>query len=322
MIILTYFVNFFRSREHRGPVSQFSSDSHFLSSTRRDKVKSSIDTVILIPALLVKAHYQNIISHSFFSAHLSPSKRKEDHELIEIDLKTFDDSSSCNNSVKKGILLISMIISPLPCDLELHPSLLDFVEQVVRPINLNIIPQKNETDNEDDNDSIVKESSLIASPSSVHSLSFPVDVNITFTIHPSKIYLTCNPHAHVKCLMEIPTVNFAISFSLFETKQFECLPVDCSVASSTTPDDTLILNNLHITGCFKTFALVMYTPSPSVQASTAHDDTSHRGYKEAFNLVLGQAFIHLSRKSVHENVLCKASGSICVQEKLKVSGKL
>lgn len=279
-------------------------------------MKSSIDTVLLIPALEVKAHYQSIIGHSFLSAMSSPSKLNDSGEVnSDIGELRDPDTNDYNSPVKKGVLSISATIAPLPHDLELHPSLLDFVEQVVRPIHINI--KENGSDEEEDDDLASK----TKAQNSVHPLSFPVDVTITFTIHPSKIYLTCSPHAHVKCLIEIPTVDFAISFSLFEQKQHDnmsLLNVDSSMTSSVAEDNVVILNNLHITGCFKTFALVMYMPP--VQTGTVKDDVSHKNNREAFNLVLGQAFIHLSRKVVHQNVFTEETQRVSVVENLKVSG--
>ena len=231
------------------------------------------------------------------------------------------------NPIKKGVLTISVAIAPLPQDLELNPSVLDFVEQVVRPINITALgtnyPDSDEEDEEEKEEE--KEAPITKPQPPTRPLSFPVEVCITVQIHPSKIYLTCNPHAHVRCLIEIPTVSFIISFSLFSRKQFEsvCAPSptapESSVVSSQGDDDIATFNNLNITGCLKTFALVMY--SPKVHTSSPHSLLSQKEDKEAFSLVLGQAFVHLSRKSVYvQSSSCNSVDDYTTHEKLKVSG--
>lgn len=274
--------------------------------------------------------FNNELSHSSSSAsHSTPictpvhTNLESDAVTPQTDLHVIDKSG---NPIKKGVLIISAVVAPLPHDLELNPGLLDFVEQVVRPINV-IGAQDNEefpdSDDDDDDDfmeEIDKETSAVQSHNSFNPLSFPVDVSITFTVHPSRIYLTCNPHAHVKCLIEIPTVNFAISFSLFVRKQAESnLQSGCDSwrLQSQFDDDIATFNNLNVTGCFKTFSLVMFTPA------SANTGKQEKKDKEAFNLVLGQAYVHLSRKSVYgtpSSPQHSLNDSIAAHEKLQVSG--
>lgn len=317
-----------------------------LLSNRRDKTKASIDTVILIPAVEIKTHYQSIVGQPFVPAQPSPSSStvhtcyQEDTTLFQHGNEEYKDdekpdrlSPHCDlhvydisgNPVKKGVLIVSAVIAPLPHDLELNPSLLDFIEQVVRPINISTQESEfAESDEEDDiADELGKEAPAIKSQSSLRPLSFPVDVSITFTVHPSKIYLTCSPHAHVKCLIEIPTVNFVISFSLFVRKQVEHLHICQTRLQSSTPlslgeEEIVTFNNLHVTGCFKTFALVMYTPPLPGASSSKLGDLSKKD-KEAFNLVLGQAYVHMSRKSVYVP-LSSVEKDLNSREKLRVSG--
>jgi hypothetical protein len=289
--------------EHVASVTKLQNESP-LPSLRREKSKSTIDTILHIPALEVKAHYQSIVGKTYSNSRSSPSKS----ESVDSSPATpsrgsqsdFFDKSG--NPIKKGIFTILAVVAPLPQDIELNPSVLDFVEQVVRPINIST--QNNDLPDSDDEQyegaaDTEKEFSVAKPVGSSRPLSFPVDVCITFTIHPSKIYLNCSPHARVKCLIEIPTVNFLISFSLFTRKQLELNnAVDISLSTVVLEEDIATFNNLNVTGCFKTFALVMYTPQVQ-SASSPLSSLSQSDDKEAFHLVLGQAFVHMSRMSVH-----------------------
>ena len=286
----------------------------------------------------VKVHYQSIVGRSFYGTSQASPQKSGSHTPIGyspvlpakfqtdnegINFAQFDLYDKCGNPIKKGVLTISAVIEPLPQDLELDPNLLDFIEQVVRPIN--ITTQKNDyadsDDDEEERSNTMEHKAPVTKPqSSTRPLSFPVEVCITFTIHPSKIFLNCNPHARVKCLVEIPTVNFIISFSLFTRKQPEYVDsLESSIISKDGDDEIITFNNLNITGCLKTFSLVMFTPqlhtsSPKLTESQSED-------KEAFNLVLGQAFVHLSRRSVYGKTQFDVDDHV-IHETLKVSGNL
>lgn len=252
--------------------------------------------------------------------------RKFEHEGISPSPNPLDLYDKSGNPIKKGVLSISAVIAPLPQDLQLDPTLLDFIEQVVRPLNIStqrgsLADSDDDEEEEEEGHGDIESKAPVAKPQgSTRPLSFPVEVCVTFTIHPSRIYLTCNPHARVKCLIEIPTVNFIISFSLFTRKQFEYISSpnmsELSIHSADGDDDIVTFNNLYVTGCFKTFALVMFTPQ--LQTASPKSTGSQSDDKEAFNLVLGQAFVHLSRKSVYVRT---QTDDWTLHEKMKVSGK-
>lgn len=168
---------------------------------------SIVESVILIPALTVKAHYQSIVGRSYSNApipkspsHSPPANLLSDHLL----------------PVKKGVLSISAVIASLPEPIRLSPSLLEFIEQVARPtIAATIISgsSASSTESEDESDPI---------PSSDNwPLSFPVDVTLAFQIQPSTMHLTCQPQSLVECVIQSPDVNFVISFSLFTPQHHE-----------------------------------------------------------------------------------------------------
>ena len=275
--------------------------------------------------------------------------------VMEIDDKT-------GLPIKRGILSIAAIVSSLPNDLELNPSVLDFIEQVVRPINISAqeIENVSPADLQDNDDEDEDELPVVVAKSNTRPISFPVDVCLNFQIHPSKIILTCNPHARVRCQVAIPTVSFVVSCSLFSKRQYDSQtltvppsrnesstsqsrnesstsqsrnesstsqsrnesstsqsPSDSSIGSHGM-DDIITINNINVTGCLQTFQLTMFTPN--VQSSLIQPAQSED--KEVISLVLGQAFVHLSRSSVfvQERPSCKSVDDYMTIEKLKVSG--
>ena len=320
-------------------------------------------TSIAVPALEVRAHYQAIVGKPYSTTPVSPMKSLsaahtprgrspvptgERQDSIDAtppflsaagggDRTSFamTDEESARLSglpvMKKGVLSITAIVGSVPQDVELNPSLMEFVEQVVRPVHDSIFrsdraPSPVDED-EEDGDESVKQSESSSSAATSRPLSFPVDVCITFQMHPSKVYLTCNPHSRVKCMIAIPTISFAASFSLFSRKIYE-LPglspqVDSSIHGASIADDITMFNNLCVTGCLQTFALVLYTPQ--VQTSNIKLSSAKIEDKEAFNLLLGQAFIHLSRKSVFTRGPpvgsdIKSVDDYTLHQKTKVSG--
>ena len=252
--------------------------------------------------------------------------------------------------VKKGVLSVTTTISSLPSDIELNPSILDFIEQVVRPINISAreieTALPTELDEEEEKEDESNELPIVVKKSNSNPISFPVDICLNFQIHPSKIILTCNPHARVRCQIVIPTVSFIVSFSLFSKSHYDFLPVmasprndsslsqsppNSSITSQSTAasggqsggnDDITTINDIIVTGCLQTFQLTLYTPN--VQSSLLHNQAATQSEdKEVISLVLGQAYIHLSRSSVfvNDSTPCKSVDDYATVEKLKVSGE-
>ena len=117
-------------------------------STLYPSKPTSVETVILIPALTVKAHYQSIVGRSY-STHNAPpasSPRRSPapmptipthHQMLTSaqpvpNQEPFDDSKPAL-PVKKGILSVSAVVASLPEDIKLTPSLLEFIERVATP---------------------------------------------------------------------------------------------------------------------------------------------------------------------------------------------
>lgn len=342
-------------RTQSGWSSEFSS----LRGWDRGKQPTSVVTSIVIPALEMRAHYQTIVGtphantpaspvKSLSAAHtprgrspVAPSVACEPQNTPDTvatqprerltPLTVADASARANGlPVKKGILSITATVSSVSKDLELNPSLLEFIEQVVRPFHANIFRDDrvpSPVEDEDDGEDSMKQSTNDNESPATRPLSFPVDVCITFQMDPSKVYLTCNPHARVRCMIAIPAISFVMSFSLFSRKLYEHAGLSISQPESSLlslgpTEDITMFNHLSITGCLQTFSLVLYTPQ--VKCSNSKLLSTNAEDKEAFNLLLGRAFIHLSRKSVFTrgsaNCDVKSVDDYTIHQKMKVSG--
>ena len=213
--------------------------------------------------------------------------------------------------VKKGILSVSAVVASLPEDIKLTPSLLEFIERVATPtIAATVVTSSSSSDSEGESggeegggggDHAPQQQTAESWP-----ISFPVHVTLAFQIQPSTVYLTCRPHSRVECIIQSPDVNFVISFSLFCPQGLEGAmtttggspPDSLSIHSTSLQSKANIVafNNLYITGCMSTFVLQLYSPQVSTLKQPSREPAVEK--KEALSLTLGQAFIHLSRKSV------------------------
>lgn len=289
---------------------------------------ASVETVILIPALTVKAHYQSIVGRSY-STHNAPpptSPRRSPAPMATIptshQMLTSAQSAPTQEAtddikpalpVKKGILSVSAVVASLPEDIKLTPSLLEFIERVATPtIAATVVTSSSSSDSEGESggeeggggggDHAPQHQTAESWP-----ISFPVHVTLAFQIQPSTVYLTCRPHSRVECIIQSPDVNFVISFSLFCPQGLEGAmtttggsPPDSLSIHSTSLQQSkaniVAFNNLYITGCMSTFVLELYSPQVSTLKQPLREPAVEK--KEALSLTLGQAFIHLSRKSV------------------------
>ena len=280
--------------------------------------------MVLIPALIVKAHYQSIVGPTYCNVSTSPLQ----HHSPSLGRRSPTASSSPGGEsadpqplpVKRGVLSLSAVIESLPEDIKLTHSFLEFIEQVARPtLAATVVSSSSSTESLDLGTAVEDKQSQSVSP-----ISFPVDVTLTFHIQPSTVFLTCQPHSQVECIIQSPDVNFVISFSLFSHQQLEgSSPLsNTSPTCSTAGQNSRIVsfNNLYITGCLTTFVLQLYSPRiSSIKPS---------GNKEALSLTLGQALVHFSRKSVLALMPPKSSSKpassvddYATHNKMQVSGQ-
>ena len=295
-----------------------------LLQTRRNKSehKLSVESVLLIPALTVKAHYQSIVGPTYSKLSVSPHHRPPPSPPPPSDSKAESTQPLQPFPVKKGVLSLSAVVESLPEDIKLTHSFLEFIEQVARPtLAATVVSSSSSTESLDEDTETVTEDK---SNQSLSPISFPVDVTLTFHIQSSTVYLTCQPHSHVECIIQSPEVNFVISFSLFSHQLQEgasSLSSSSPTCSITDTNQSIVaFNNLYITGCLTTFVLQLYSRKPG--GLTLEN-------REALSLTLGQALVHLSRKSVLAPSLPTSTGKQASSvddygshNKLQVSGNV
>ncbi len=310
--------------------------SPFVSSRRMStEHKHFVESVLLIPALTVKTHYQSIVGRSYLnttSPYLPSSPQKLTSATVREDSATPfpppQGEELPSLPVKRGVLSLHAVIESLREHIKLTPSLLDFIEQVAQPTlaaaNISSSSSTESISNEEEDPGKEDEEKTVSSSRS-SPLSFPVDVILTFHILPSTVYLTCLPHSQVECTIQSPNVDFAISFSLFSPQQSDGCVDGSSPTGSTTGSNTKVVpfNNLFVTGCLSTFALQLNAVKPG--------STSASENREALSLTLGQALFHLSRKSVSTPIFVRPHCKVDVapksvddyqsHNKLQVSGE-
>ena len=282
--------------------------------------KHIVESIVLIPALTVKAHYQSILR--------SKHSTSPHHSLSSSPLPPATTHQTEMPPVKRGILSLSTVIESLPEDIKLTPSFLDFIEQVAKPtLAATVVSSSSSSESltdEAETNTAAATMATAADEKSPAPISFPVDVTLTFHIQPSTVCLTCQPHSQVECIIQSPDVNFVISFSLFShqvldgSSSLNSSSPNCSTTG--TNPSVIPFNNLYITGCLTTFVLQLYCPQVSSLKPAAEN-------KEALSLTLGQALVHFSRKSVlaaASRAACKPATSVddyTTTNKMQVSGK-
>ena len=343
------------------------------SSSRRDSASkhgpSLVDSVLMIPALKVKVRYQSIVGRSYSpnapsiphshspvpvprivmpstqqqppTTHTPPplhkgvswAEHKQVFEESPTPSRAESDEEQPEARTKRGVLSLSAVVSSLPEDIVVTPSLLEFIEQVARPTIAATVVTSSSSGTESDSTDVESETESTAPgppPPAGESrpISFPVDVTITFQIQPSTVQLSCKPHSRVNCVFRSPDVNFVVSFSLFSKQLLENSFTMDDLESSQATSRIVTFNNLYITGCFTTFALTLSSPLQVSTLKQQDTDSPKFENKEALSLTLGQAFIHLSRKSVlapsskDHGKGVKSVDDYGVHSKLQVSGSL
>lgn len=241
----------------------------------------------------VEVHYKSLVGHSYQFPSPSATTSVE-HTLPKIEI-TPGTPGSVVPPTKRGVLAVSVVVKSTPEDMTLNPSLLEFVEQVVRP-TIAATSANSKTGSSSEGDS--EEESEVEDEgkpekSDTLSISFPVDVTIVFHMQPSRVFFSCQPHSRVHCIVCSPNVDFVVSFSLFSAREVEGQAVSPSQLSLVST-----FNNLNVTGCLRTFTLQVVSPQVSSLKQPQTDSTKKAADKEALSLTLGQALLHLSRKSV------------------------
>ena len=260
----------------------------------RTKDSANDTVIILIPALHVQVHYKSLVGQSYqFPSPTLPVPTSAPPPVPALSI-TPNTPNADDLPMKRGVLSISVVVKSTPEDITLTPSLLEFVEQVVRPTIAATTSTKTDSssEGESEEDSELEELEEMNKSAETPAISFPVDVTIVFHMQPSTVYLSCQPHSRVHCVVCSPNVDFVVSFSLFSARERE------SLASPPTQPSVVTFNNLYVTGCLETFTLQLLSQQVSSLKQNEADPEQKLVSKEALSLTLGQAMTHLSRKSV------------------------
>ena len=266
------------------------------------------DVTIFIPAVHFHAHYYSTIVSEIHAT-------SSDSRMTRLKSVNFRLSPPPAPPSTKGSLLFSVNIDSLPAEMKLQPSLLEFIEQVMKPLKGNPDSSLSNDSDSAESDSEVG-SALSQSSSAQATISFPIEVTIFFHIKPSMVTLSCQPYSRVECSIAVPDVNLCCSFVLFSPQLAENSTSRLSSSSSSSILSSTIrpFNNLCVSGAVQAFSFNIFNPSISSTART--DKTSTETKKEVIGLTLGLASVHISRQAVKVT----PSPNKDSYEKMKISG--
>lgn len=274
----------------------------------RPSVTRDPDVTIFIPAVHFHSHYYSTSVTDLCST-------STEHKLGQGKSVNFRLSPSLVPSSKKGLLLFSVNIDSLPGEMKLQPSLLEFMEQVMKPLQGN-------ADSSVSNDSDSAESDSESGPSMPQSptpatISFPVEVTIFFHVKPSMVTLSCQPYSRVECSIAVPDVNLCCSFVLFSPQLAENFTsrLSSSTLSSVFSSTVQPFNNLCVSGAVQAFSFNIFNP---ISSTAKTDQAPTENKKEVVGLTLGLASIHVSRRAVK----VMSTPDKDSYEKMKISGML
>jgi len=274
----------------------------------RPLVTKDPDVTILIPAVHFHSHYY---STSVTDLHPTSSENR----LGRAKSVNFRFSPSPDPPSKKGSLLFSVNIDSLPGEMKLQPSLLEFMEQVMKPLKGNA--DSSVSNDSDSAESDSKSGSAMPQSPAAASISFPVEVTIFFHVKPSMVSLSCQPYSRVECSIGVPDVNLCCSFVLFSPQLAEKSTSrlsSSSTSSSVFSNNIRPFNNLCVSGAVQAFSFNIFNPSISSTARTKQAPTETK--KEVVGLTLGLASVHVSRRAVR----VMSTPDKDSYEKMKISG--
>ena len=199
-----------------------------------------------------------------------------------------DETSSVdsnNDNLREGKLMLSISVQSLEKELTLPQTLPCFLEQIVRPISTATqeFPFQDVTAEEDSG-----EESSSDSNSLTETIQFPIHVCTYFHLKPSSLILSCEPISRSQCVIGIPDVRMACSFSLFSLKQKD------SSMSNDQQEEVSVFNDFSLTGCLSSFYVSLLSPQVFAKKTAL---SPIKESKEVITLRLGLASVHICRKS-------------------------
>ncbi|XP_074650444.1 bridge-like lipid transfer protein family member 1 [Tubulanus polymorphus] len=182
------------------------------------------DTVFYLPGVDVKINYNSKTEG------VTPTSQSQSSGQNSV----FEDPKDANHTnkriaVKKANLHAWLSLQKLPEEMIIQPSLLDFLEQALEPIEM---PQQVAQKTGDrsvigDIMNVDLEASSTSLSSGAYATSFPVDVVVYISVQPSSIRFNCLPVSKVECLLCLPSLDL-----VFSTKRVD---IEANTLSDGTP---------------------------------------------------------------------------------------
>lgn len=191
-------------------------------------------TVFLIPGLDIKLNYSSKndnaqneekrkeITPNFRNISLASQDQNVSFAASSTTASTMSQKSQ--KSSKKAMLFAWITLSSIPDEIFISPHLLDFFEEALKPIPLNLSGQNSATATLSSvqsqhflaqmSNQLFEESS--PSQNIYNYSSFPVDVIIFFHFQPTIIRLGCLPISRVECLLHLPSIDLVMSSNRLE----------------------------------------------------------------------------------------------------------
>ena len=280
----------------------------------QEKAQSE-DTILLLPAVDVRVHYQsNIDSESIgppgtpgTSWCPEPSTDSEQSNVVypetpEPGGKCMEPSAPLNTPnnrkiVKRAGLYVWVLFQALPQEMVLKPRLLDFIEQTLQPIS---VPAEEEvtdggrlTSGDTDSDTEGEVGGSVVSSSMSEYSSFPVDVVVVIRVQPSDIRFSCLPVSRVECMLRLPALDVVFSSNSSPNKWLPQTPstrpsgrdhsrvkleqMDNTVNPSTLKFDS---GGISFTVCLSRFSFCIFHPYGKQHTGVGRTSSSASDYEE------------------------------------------
>ena len=220
-------------------------------------------TVIFIPGLDVKVHYE---SHN--EASFDPLPASYPANATDSTKANYSPSSTNTTIITQGkkhaSLFTWVTLQSIPEETVICPHILDFLEMALEPLPLPQ-PQKSpasDTESKKDVFSVNGEEGGVAVTAGGPQVSFPVDVIVYFHMQPSTIRFSCQPVSRVECLLKLPSLNLV--FSSKRADNFTEEDSSSSVPNATDAKKILAssssVGGLSVTGVLEDFHLYVFHP--------------------------------------------------------------
>lgn len=280
----------------------------------QEKAQSE-DTILLLPAVDVRVHYQsNIDSENIgppgtpgTSWCSEPSTDSEQSTVVypetpEPGGKCTEPSAPLNTPnnrkiVKRAGLYVWVLFQSLPQEMVLKPRLLDFIEQTLQPIS---VPAEEEvtdggglTSGDTDSDTEGEVGGSVVSSSMSEYSSFPVDVVVVIRVQPSDIRFSCLPVSRVECMLRLPALDVVFSSNSSPNKWLPQAPstrpssrdhsrvkleqLDTTLNPSTLKFDS---GGISFTVCLSRFSFCIFHPYGKHHAGVGRTSSSASDYEE------------------------------------------